>query len=134
MTAVESGAGTENGGEVLYEAHPSMLRTSPFLFVLSILLIAAFGLGILILLVWFVRTRMDHIMITRSHVVWTHGLLSKSSVEFDIGAVRTVRVNQSLLQRLLDSGDVAIFTAGDNAEITVPGLPHPARVRELLKG
>ena len=39
-------------GEVIYEAHPAMFRAHPFWFILFVLLIAAFGIGLLILLYW----------------------------------------------------------------------------------
>ena len=34
-------------GTVIYEAHPAMFRAHPFWFILCVLLIAAFGIGIL---------------------------------------------------------------------------------------
>ena len=37
-------------GEIIYEAHPAMFRARPFSFILCVLLILAFGLGIIILL------------------------------------------------------------------------------------
>ena len=36
---------------ILYRAHPSMFRSHPFGFVLALLLVAAFGLGLIILLI-----------------------------------------------------------------------------------
>ena len=44
-------------GEVIYEAHPAMFRAHPFWFILFVLLIAAFGIGLLILLYWYITTR-----------------------------------------------------------------------------
>lgn len=121
------------GAKLLYEAYPSMLRVSPFGFVISILLVPVFGVGILILLIWYLKTRMDKLMITSRDVIWTHGLLSKQNTEFNIGSVRTIKINQSLLQRMLKSGDVEIYTAGDMPEIKIAGLPDPSKIREIIK-
>lgn len=41
---------------IIYDAHPAMLRAHPFWFVAYIILIPAFGLGILLLLYWYIET------------------------------------------------------------------------------
>jgi hypothetical protein len=37
------------------------------------------------------------------------------------------------LQRIMNAGDIAVFTAGDVPELLVRGLPQPDRIRELVK-
>ncbi|MEN8176496.1 MAG: PH domain-containing protein, partial [Pseudomonadota bacterium] len=69
-----------------------------------------------------------------TEIVHSHGLISKNYTEISMASVRTVKVSQSLLQRLLDAGDVAIYTAGDQPELVVRGLPNPGEVREFIKG
>ena len=51
-------------GEIIYEAHPAMFRARPFSFILCVLLILAFGLGIIILLYWYVLTRATQLTVT----------------------------------------------------------------------
>ena len=46
-------------GTVIYDAHPAMFRAHPFWFLGYIILIPAFGLGIVLLLYWYVQTRAD---------------------------------------------------------------------------
>ena len=46
---------TEWRETVIYEAHPAMFRAQPLRFILFVLLIAAFGIGLLILLYWYIR-------------------------------------------------------------------------------
>lgn len=119
--------------DVLYEANPSMVRMSPFTTVLSVILIPV-GIGILILLWMYIQTKMDKLTIKSTEIVHAHGLFSKSYTEVAMSSVRTVRVSQSLLQRMLNAGDIAIYTAGDNPEFTVKGLPNPGEIRDLIKG
>jgi len=147
---------------VLYEANPSMLRTHPFATVLLFILLlagivlaivsgavsASLGLpaqivgiaGIAMvavafvwLLVWYVSTKMDHLAIRDDEIVWSHGLINKQYTEISMSSVRTTRVQQSLMQRIMNAGDIMIFTAGDNAELYVRGLPEPNRIRELIQ-
>jgi uncharacterized membrane protein YdbT with pleckstrin-like domain len=48
--------------------------------------------------------------------------------------VRTVRVKQSLLQRLLNAGDIEVYTAGDVPELVIRGMPDPEAIRNHIKG
>jgi uncharacterized membrane protein YdbT with pleckstrin-like domain len=86
------------------------------------------------LLSWWIATKVDRLKIKDDEIVWTHGLLSKQYVEIGLGSVRTVRVSQSLLQRILNAGDVIVFTSGDAPELVIRGLPNPDAVREHIKG
>lgn len=92
-----------------------------------------FVLGLLQLLVWWVSTRTDRLKITDDEILWTHGLLSRNYTELSMGAVRSLQVSQSLFQRLVDAGDIRIFTTGDLPELVVRGLPAPNRIRELIR-
>ncbi len=119
--------------QVLYEANPSMFRMYPMGTIIAVLLIPV-GIGILLLLYWYVQTKYDHLSIRDDEIVWTHGLLSKQYTEINMSSVRTVRVTQSLLQRMLSAGDIAIFTAGDAPELVIKGMPNPDEIREHIKG
>lgn len=119
--------------EILYESHPSMIRMYPFGTVLAILLIPL-GIGILVLLWWWLSTKADKLTVKADEIIWEHGLINKQYTELSMNALRSVRVKQSLLQRMLNAGDVAIYTAGDDPEMVIKGLPEPDRIREYIKG
>ena len=151
--------------EVLYDAHPALLRTRPFGTLLMLLLMVGgglvavvdaqalpphvvhqidvrmlqmVGLGVLVfaalqLLVWWLMAHTDHLAITPDEILWTHGLLSKQYTEISLTSVRTVRVTQTLFQRLVNAGDISLYTAGDAPELVLRGLPDPGRLRELIK-
>lgn len=110
-----------------------MFRMYPVGTVLAVLLIPV-GVGILLLLYWYLQTKADHLLIKTDEVVWTHGLINKQYTEVNMSSIRTVRVSQSLLQRILNAGDIAIFTAGDQPELVIKGLPNPEEIREHIKG
>jgi len=148
--------------QVLYDAHPSLIRSRPFGTVLALLMVVGgiavalfgrglmpplpaevpagalgiglFGVGFLLLLSWSIAVRMDRLQIKDGEIVWTHGLISKQYTEINMTSVRTVRVSQSILQRLLGAGDLAVYTAGDRPEMVIKGLPEPTRIRDLIKG
>ena len=66
-------------------------------------------IGFVQLLVWWIATKIDHLKVTDDEIIWTHGLLSKQYTEINMSSVRTVRVAQSLLQRIMNAGDVLEF-------------------------
>ena len=117
---------------VLYEDHPAMFRNNPLGFLLAVLLVPV-GIGIVILVVWHLKSKASRLQVTEDEVLYEKGLLSKERSEIAISSVRTVRVSQSFLNRLFGTGTVELYTAGDNPEIVAVGMPNPNRVRELVK-
>jgi uncharacterized membrane protein YdbT with pleckstrin-like domain len=115
-----------------YAAHPAMFRNNPLLFILFVVLIPVFGVGLILLGIWYLVTITDHISIEGDKVRYSHGLLSKDRTELDVAAVRSVTVRQTFLQRIFDTGDLLIFSAGDQPEIVIKGVPHPHEAKALL--
>ncbi|MFZ1469948.1 MAG: PH domain-containing protein, partial [Paracoccaceae bacterium] len=99
----------------------------------SVLLIAAFGLGILILLYWYLKVRSVRLTITGDDMTLSRGLLSKERVDIDIREIRTVYVRQAFWQRILGTGRIEVFTGGDAAEFTLDGMPDPNFVRDYIR-
>lgn len=119
--------------EPLYSEHPAMFKNNPIGFIVSLLLIPVFGLGLLILLWWYLQCKGSKLTVKEHDILYEEGLLSKNRAEFSISGIRTVRVNQSFFNRIFGVGTIQIFTAGDKPEIEAKGMPEPNRVRELIK-
>jgi membrane protein YdbS with pleckstrin-like domain len=94
----------------------------------TIAVISAFNL-----LRWWLACLVDRLEIRPTEILWTHGLLAKNYTEISMSSVRTVRVHQSLLQRMLGAGDLVIFTTGDDPELAVRGLPRPNEIRDHIR-
>ncbi|HZJ12581.1 MAG TPA: PH domain-containing protein [Methyloceanibacter sp.] len=119
-------------GTEIYKAHPAMFRAHPFWFILFVLLIAAFGLGLLILLYWYVKTRATSLTVSEHELLYEKGILSKERLAVSLRHVRSVQVNQGFINRILGVGTIEIKTAGDEPEFTVTDLPDPHEVREAI--
>lgn len=119
-------------GAVIYEAHPAMFRAHPFWFIFSVLLIAAFGLGILILLYWYIKTRATALTVTEHEIMYEKGILSKDRTSVSLKHVRAMRVTQGFLNRILGVGTVEISTAGDEPEFEAKDMPDPHQIREAI--
>ena len=117
----------------LYSEHPVMFKNNPLGFVISLILIPAFGLGLLIFLIWHLQNKASKLIVTNKEVLFEKGLLSKERSEVNISSVRTVKVKQSFFNRIFGTGTVELYTAGDSPEIVAVGMPDPNKIRELVK-
>ena len=117
-----------------YHSSPAMFRNKPLGFILAVILIPAFGAGILILLFWYVKTNSIKLTIRGSEVHLERGLLSKEHTDIDLNKIRSVNVRQRFWQRVFGVGTIEVHTVGDTAAFVLDGMPEPNRIRELIKG
>jgi uncharacterized membrane protein YdbT with pleckstrin-like domain len=114
-------------GMWVYDEHPAMFRNNPLLFVLLLVsVVGIIGLGI-----WWVIAKGERLAVSDREMLREKGILSKQRIQINLSSVRSVRVTQTMFQRMLGVGDVEVFTAGDYAEIAIRGMPDPDRVRAL---
>ena len=117
----------------LYSEHPVMFKNNPLGFILCLLLIPVFGLGLLLFLSWHLQNKASKLIVTSNDVMFEKGLLSKERSEINISSVRTVKVKQSFFNRIFGTGTIELYTAGDSPEIVAKGMPDPNKVREFIK-
>lgn len=118
---------------VLYDAFPSMWRSQPVGFVLAWILVIAFGIGLLILIPWYIRSRSTRLTVTPDQISLRTGWLSKNTNDVFIENVRNIQVKQSFLQRMFDTGYIGISSAGQaGIEIEVTGLPDPDGLKRII--
>lgn len=119
--------------QTLYEAHPAMFRNHPFWFIICVFLIAAFGLGIIVFLIWWLTCLGTTLTVTEQKTTLRTGLLAKNLNEVYHSDVRSIQVNQRFLQRIFGVGSIGISSAGQSSiEIVASGIPDPGHVRELI--
>jgi uncharacterized membrane protein YdbT with pleckstrin-like domain len=117
-----------------YDASPAMFRNHPLAFVGAVILIAAFGLGILILLYWYIKVRSVRLTITGDLIHLSQGIFSKSQTDIDVQEIRSVSVRQGFWQRVFGVGLIEVFTTGDQPEFSLDGMPDPNFVRDHIRG
>lgn len=62
-----------------------------------------------------------------------YGLISRNQQSVRIRDLRSIELDQSILQRLLGIGDLAFYSAGsDSAEVRFSGIRDPARWRDVV--
>lgn len=110
-----------------------MFKNNPFGFILSLILVPAFGLGLIIFLVWYLRCMSSKLSVTDSEILFEQGLLSKDRSEISFSSIRTIKVKQSFFNRIFGTGTIELYTAGDSPEIVAKGMPDPNRIRDLIR-
>jgi len=119
--------------QILYKCHPAMFRNAPFQFVLCCLLVLVYGIGLLILAVWFLSAWGTTLTVSNERVTLRKGILSKHTNEVMIRDIRNVQISQGILQRLFSVGSIAIGSAGHGGvEIEAAGIPFPQRVKQII--
>ena len=111
----------------LYDEHPAMFRAHPFLFILLLVSV----IGILAIAIWWVMNKGERLALSDREVLMERGLLAKQRTEIALSSIRSVRITQTLGQRIFDVGNIELFSAGDMAEIAVKSMPRPGRIREI---
>jgi len=111
----------------LYDEHPAMFRAHPFLFILLLVSV----IGILAIAIWWIMHKGERLALSDREVLLERGLLSKQRTEFALSSIRSVRITQTLGQRMFDVGNIELFSAGDVAEIAIKSMPRPGRIRDI---
>ena len=122
-----------NPSEVVHYKHsPAMFRSNPVGFCVAVLLCLVV-VGLVILLVWWIKSRGTVLTVTSERTILRTGILSKSLNEVWHRDVRNVVLEQRPLQRLFDVGRIAISSAGqEDVEISVEGIPFPGEVKRII--
>ena len=117
---------------VLYHSHPAMFRNRPWVFILCLIL-SLVGIGLIIFLIWWIRTKGTELTVTDERVSLRKGILSKFTNDVYLTDIRNVQIYQSFWQRIFGVGSVAISSAGnDGVEIEVKGIPNPDKIKEII--
>jgi uncharacterized membrane protein YdbT with pleckstrin-like domain len=87
---------------------------------------------IMILRAWFYRW-ITEIAVTDRRVIYKTGFIRRQTNEMHMDKVESVRVDQSILGRILNYGDVTVLGTGEGFE-TIRLIGHPLELRNQITG
>jgi len=129
----ESAAASQNEENELYTGSPAMFRNSPIMFIIACILCPP-GIGIVILLIWWLKCKCTTVIITTKNITERTGILSKSTNEIRTSDIRQIQVQQSITQRMFKVGNIAVSSAStDGTEIIITGVKSPQDVADLIR-
>lgn len=117
-----------SGETVMHRGHVS-LWPHAWKILLGIVLLPAFGLGLVFLAwVWIVY-KTTEIAITNKRIIAKFGFISRSTIEINLPKVESVQVDQGVLGRMLDYGTIIVSGAG-TPNLSIPGAAEPLEFRK----
>lgn len=88
-------------------------------------------IGIVLVAAAFIQRLTTELVLTDRRVVTKRGLISRDTVEMNLAKVECVVVNQELLVRILNYGDVIVIGTGATLE-PLRGIANPLELRKKL--
>jgi uncharacterized membrane protein YdbT with pleckstrin-like domain len=89
-----------------------------------------------VLLIWPIqrqlRRQVSKLVITGDKLRYEIGFLSKNTRTISLAKVQDVSVHQTLGQRLTNTGDLSIETAGESSRLTVRHIDRPQAIADQL--
>lgn len=117
----------------LYTTHPAMFRKHPVLFLLTMALVLAYGLGLVILFIWWIRVSCKTLIITNRRVIYKTGIFSKDETEIPHSQIGTIQIHKGFWESVFGVGTISIAATGTSGfELTLPDMPDPGRIKHLI--
>jgi len=98
---------------------------------LGLILLPAFGLGLVFWVMAYVRIKSTELAVTTKRVIVKHGFIRRNTIEINISKVESIQVNQSLLGRMLDFGTLVIAGTGAS-HAPIAGIAEPLAFRRAF--
>lgn len=118
------------GERIIYQGRLS-LWSFWFMILLGLLLLPAFGIGLLLWLAVYIKHKSTELAITNKRVIAKFGFISRRTVEINIHKVESMQVDQSVLGRIFNFGTLVISGAGD-PQAPIPGISRPLEFRKAF--
>jgi len=113
--------------KIIYTGKVSLWSLAPN-FIVGLLLLPAFGLGLLFWLAAWIRYATTELAFTNKRVIAKYGFISRKTVEINLAKVESMQVNQGILGRLFNFGTLVVSGAG-NPQAPISGISNPMTFR-----
>lgn len=132
------------GSPVMFPAEPLRFMATVAAAVVGVVLAFTFqwlfypglivaGIALLMLGWWYLTNHSIMVTIDDERVTYRSGIFNKNHIEVELASVRTVRVDQSLVDRIFGCGQLHVISAGDKADVIQDGLPNVNALRAALR-
>lgn len=119
------------GGERIVHSGKLSLWSVWHLLLFGLLLLPAFGVGLILWAVAYVRIKSTEIAVTTKRLIVKHGFIRRTTVEININRIESIQVDQSMLGRMLDFGTLVISGTG-TSHAPIIGIAEPMAFRKAF--
>jgi uncharacterized membrane protein YdbT with pleckstrin-like domain len=88
-------------------------------------------IGLAVLLSAVIRRRTTELVLTDRRIITKRGLISRNTVEMNLNKVESLHVDQSLMGRIFNYGDVTVVGTGASLEPLL-GISSPLELRKKI--
>ncbi|HPB46023.1 MAG TPA: PH domain-containing protein [Microthrixaceae bacterium] len=113
---------------LVYDFEDGSRWQQPVRVIVGLLVAAAF----LNFLVRFIQWRATHFVITTDRCIYRSGVLKKSGIEIPLERINTVLFSQTVFERILGAGDIAIESAGEGSRQNFSDVSNPVQVQNMI--
>jgi len=129
MTSYVEGALVKDE-KIVHVGHISLWSLAHLL-IPGVVLLPVFGLGLIFLVMAYIKYKTTELAITSKRVIAKFGFISRRTVEININKVESVQVDQAILGRLFNYGTLVISGAGE-PQAPIPGISEPMAFRRAF--
>jgi uncharacterized membrane protein YdbT with pleckstrin-like domain len=101
------------------------------LIALGVLLLPAFGIGLIFLIIAYVRYKSVELAVTTKRLIVKHGFVRRQTVEINLNRVESIQVEQGLLGRLFNFGTLIVAGTG-TSHAPLTGIAEPMSFRKAF--
>lgn len=98
---------------------------------LGIILLPVFGLGLVFLIIAYVRYQSTELAVTTKRVIVKHGLIRRQTIEINLAKVESIQVDQGILGRMLNFGTLIVAGTG-TSHAPLAGIADPMAFRKAF--
>jgi len=95
------------------------------------LLLPAFGIGLVFLVIAYVRYKSVELAVTTKRLIVKHGFVRRQTVEINLNRVESIQVEQGLLGRLFNFGTLIVAGTG-TSHAPLTGIAEPMGFRKAF--
>lgn len=101
------------------------------LIVFGVLLVPAFGLGLLLLIAAYARYKSTELAVTSRRIIVKYGFIRRRTIEINLNKAESIQVDQSLLGRMFDFGTLIVAGTGAS-HAPLSGIADPMAFRKAF--
>jgi uncharacterized membrane protein YdbT with pleckstrin-like domain len=116
--------------KLIYVGNISLWTLAP-LFLLGFVLLFAFGLGLIVFLIAYIRYKTTELAFTNKRVVAKSGFISRETIEININKVESIQVHQNITGRIFNYGSLVITGSGES-QAPIVGISNPMGFRRAF--
>jgi uncharacterized membrane protein YdbT with pleckstrin-like domain len=101
------------------------------LVVAGIVLLPAFGIGLIFLVIAYVRYKSVELAVTTKRIIVKHGFIRRQTIEINLNKAESIQVDQGVLGRLFNFGTLVISGTG-TSHAPLTGIAEPMAFRKAF--